>query len=165
MTYFVLFIGFVIFLRLLELYIANQNEKWARSAGAIEYGKNHYPYIVLLHTMFIVSMFAEFMIRGGKFNWMILLIFLVLMLFKVWVIASLGKYWNTKILRVPGSKLIKKGPYKYLKHPNYIVVVCEIFLIPMVFNLYLTAIIFSFLNGIMLAVRIKEEEKAWALNL
>ncbi|MCY7362420.1 MAG: isoprenylcysteine carboxyl methyltransferase, partial [Ignavibacteria bacterium] len=77
----------------------------------------------------------------------------------VWVLSSLGKYWNTKILRIPGRELISKGPYKYFKHPNYIIVVCEIFTIPMIFNLYYTALIFSILNAVILYIRIKEENK------
>jgi methyltransferase len=88
-------------------------------------------------------------------------VFFVLEICKAWVISSLGKYWNTKILRVPGSVFVKKGPYKLFKHPNYFIVICEIIVIPMVFNLYLTAIIFTILNTIMLTVRIREEEKVW----
>ncbi len=75
------------------------------------------------------------------------------------VISSLGRYWNTKIFRVPGAPLIKKGPYKFFKHPNYIIVVCEIAVIPLIFHLYRTAIVFSILNAVMLSVRIKEENK------
>ena len=75
------------------------------------------------------------------------------------MLISLGKYWNTKILRIPDSVLISKGPYRYFKHPNYIIVVCEIFVIPLIFDLYYTAVIFSVLNGVMLKVRIKEENK------
>ena len=73
---------------------------------------------------------------------------------------SLGKFWNTKIYRIPNTSLVKKGPYKYLKHPNYLIVIAEILIIPLVFHLYLTALVFSVLNLIMLSVRIKEENKA-----
>lgn len=161
--YFILFTAFIIFLRLLELAVANKNEKWVRAQGGVEYGQKHYPYIVLLHTLFIASMIVEYIFKGGAFNYSLLFIFLLLAIFKVWVIVSLGKFWNTKILRVPGSAFIKKGPYKFFKHPNYFVVICEIIIIPMVFNLYFTAIIFTILNALMLTVRIREEEKVWAM--
>ncbi len=75
---------------------------------------------------------------------------------------SLGKYWNTKIIRIPNSKFIRKGPYRFFKHPNYFIVVCEIIAIPMVFNLYVTAIVFTVLNALMLTVRIRVEEKVWS---
>jgi methyltransferase len=161
--YFYLFIGFVIFQRLMELVVARRNEKWSRGQGAVEYGKNHYPYMVMLHTAFIVAMAVEYYYKGGKFSWPFMLIFVLLLSVKVWVIASLGKYWNTKILRVPHAPFIKKGPYKLFKHPNYFIVVCEIVVIPMVFGLYITAIVFTVLNAAMLTVRIKAEEQAWAL--
>ena len=161
--YFFIFICFVIFQRLLELAIAKKNEIWAKKRGAVEYGKNHYPFIVLLHTFFILSIIAEYYLTVGVFNLFMLLVFFVLILLKIWSIASLGKYWNTKILRIPGSAFVKKGPYKFIRHPNYVIVICEIIIIPMVFNLYFTAIIFSVLNAAMLTVRIREEEKVWAI--
>jgi len=161
--YFILFILFLITQRLSELYIASRNEKWLLSQGAIEYGKNHYPYIVALHTLFIISIIVEYMLRGNTpINYVFLVLFALLLLFKFWALSSLGKYWNTKIFRVPGSGPVKKGPYKLFKHPNYFIVVCEIAIIPLVFNLYYTAIIFTVLNAIMLSVRIKVENKVWA---
>ena len=159
--YFILFILFVIFQRLLELVVARRNETWARSQGAVEYGQSHYPFIVALHTLFIISMIAEYWIKPGDFSMILLIIFLLLISFKIWTISSLGKYWNTKILRIPNSLFVKKGPYKLFKHPNYFIVICEIIVIPMVFNLYITAIVFTLLNAAMLTVRIREEERVW----
>jgi methyltransferase len=159
--YFILFIGFVIFQRLLELVVAKRNEAWARSQGAEEFGKAHYPFIVALHTAFIISMIAEYFYLGGEFSIIMMVIFLLLISLKIWTIGSLGKYWNTKILRIPNSIFIKKGPYKLFKHPNYFIVICEIIVIPLVFHLYATAIIFSLLNVVMLTVRIREEERVW----
>jgi methyltransferase len=161
--YFTLFICFVIFQRLLELVIAKRNEIWARSRGAVEYGQGHYPYIVLLHTMFVISMIGEYWCKGGGFNAILMLVFLSLIILKIWVISSLGKYWNTKILRIPGSAFVKTGPYKIVKHPNYFIVICEIIVIPMVFDLYITAIVFTVLNAVMLIIRIREEEKVWGI--
>jgi len=161
--YFIPFILFVITQRLSELYIARRNEKWLRSQGAVEYGKSHYPYIVALHTLFIISIIAEYILRPGlSMDYIFLLLFILLLAFKFWALSSLGKYWNTKIFRVPGSGPVKKGPYKLFKHPNYFIVICEIVIIPMVFHLYYTAIIFTVLNAIMLTVRIRVENKVWA---
>jgi len=161
--YFTIFITFLISQRLSELYIASRNEKWLRSQGAVEYGKEHYPYIVALHTLFIIAVIAEYMLRGGtSIDLIFLILFALLLLFKFWALSSLGKYWNTKIFRVPGSGPVKKGPYKLFKHPNYFIVICEIAIIPMVFHLYYTAIIFTVLNAIMLTVRISVENKVWA---
>lgn len=161
---FIYFIGFIIFLRLAELVVAKRNEQWAKKRGAVEHGQSHYPFIVLLHIMFIISMIAEYMYKGGYFNLIMLLVFFVVCVIKVWIIASLGKYWNTKILRVPGSEFIKKGPYKLFRHPNYFIVICEIIIIPMVYNLYFTAIIFTILNAVMLTIRIGVEEEVWAIR-
>jgi methyltransferase len=161
--YFTLFILFLVVQRLTELYISKKNEKWLLAQGAIEYGRGHYPYIVALHTFFIISLIGEYYLTGGQpISYIALSLFIMLLMFKYWVLSSLGPYWNTRIYRVPGSFAVKKGPYKLFKHPNYVDVVCEIAIIPLVFHLYYTAIIFSVLNGIMLSVRIKVENKVWA---
>jgi methyltransferase len=160
--YFIIFISFFILQRLSELFISKRNERWLLSQGAVEYGQSHYPYMIALHTLFIVSQITEYILRGGTaISWPFLVIFIVLLLFKYWTLSTLGKYWNTKIYRVPNFQPIKKGPFRYLKHPNYMEVICEIAVIPLVFNLYVTAIVFSLLNFAMLFVRIRAEEKAW----
>jgi len=92
-------------------------------------------------------------------NYLFLVFFILLQLMRVWVLVSLGKFWNTKIFRISGKDLVRKGPYKFLKHPNYVVVTCEIFVLPMIFDLYFTAIIFTILNAVMLYVRIGIENK------
>jgi methyltransferase len=155
------FIAFIILLRMIELWYSKRNEKWLRANGAIEYGQKHYPFIVLLHTTFIRSVILEFLLWGGDINFYLLGIYILLIMAKIWVLSSLGHYWNTKIFRVPHVNLVKKGPYRYFKHPNYFIVVCEIAIIPLVFHLCYSAVVFSILNAIMLSVRIKEEEKVW----
>jgi len=163
--YFIIFISFLILQRLSELYIARGNEKWLLEQGAIQYGQKHYPFIVAMHTLFIVSLIVEYLVRGGaQISWVFLAIFIAILLFKFWALSSLGKYWNTKIYRVPGVYPVKKGPYKFLRHPNYMEVVCEIAIIPLVFHLYYTAVIFTILNAIMLTVRITVENKVWAVK-
>ena len=163
--YFFGFLAFVVAQRLTELIISKRNEKWLREQGAIEYGRGHYAFIVLLHTMFFVSMLVEYFSSGEKlFEPIFFLMFLLLIILKIWIISSLGRYWNTRILRVPNFVAITKGPYKIILHPNYCVVIAEIAIIPLVFHLYYTAIIFSLLNAEMLFVRIREENKAWGFS-
>jgi len=157
---FIFFISFIILLRIGELILSRSNEIWLLQNGAIEYGQKHYPYIVALHVLFIVSLIIEYSTtQTALFSPFLLVIYLLLIVFKVLIILSLGKFWNTKIYHISSFSLIKKGPYKYFKHPNYLIVIAEIAVIPMVFGLYYTSVAFTVLNAIMLSVRIKEENK------
>jgi methyltransferase len=158
---FILFISFIILLRIGELILSKGNERWLIQNGAVEYGQRHYQFIVALHVLFIISLIIEYTVRQPiTFNLLILFFYFSLLTFKTWVILSLGKFWNTKIYHIPNTPLIKKGPYQYFKHPNYMIVVAEIALIPMIFQLYFTAVTFTLLNAIMLFIRIKEENKS-----
>jgi methyltransferase len=161
---FIIFILLLITLRLAELYISARNEKWLLSQGAIEYGRGHYPFVIGLHTCFIMSLVVEYFFSDAPYpvNYFFLTLVMLVLLFKWWLMNSLGKYWNTRVYRIPGSVAVRKGPYKYIRHPNYIGVVFEIAMIPLVFHLYYTAVIFSVLNAVMLTVRIREENKVWA---
>lgn|SRR5665647_2674219 len=157
---FILFISFVILLRIGELVLSKRNEKWLLQNGAVEYGNKHYPFIVALHVSFLISLILEYFTQQtASYSLFYLIFYFLLLAFKTWVILSLGKFWNTKIYHISGFPLIKKGPYKYFKHPNYLVVIAEIAVVPLAFHLYYTAIIFTLLNTIMLFVRIKEENK------
>jgi methyltransferase len=159
---FIIFISFLILQRLSELYISSRNEKWLLSQGAVQYGQNHYPFMVGMHTLFLISIIAEYVLRGPlPVSYIFLALFIIVLSFKFWALSSLGKYWNTKIYRVPGVYPVKKGPYKIFKHPNYMEVVCEIAIIPLVFHLYYTAVIFTVLNAAMLTVRISVENEVW----
>jgi methyltransferase len=157
---FIIFISAIILLRLTEVLVARRNEKWMLQQGAVVYGASHYPYMILLHTLFFVSLLVEYWYRQPMhYSSTLIIIYILLLFIKLWVVSSLGKYWNTKIIRIPNTKLVNKGPYRYIKHPNYIIVVAEIVLIPLCFHLYFTAICFSILNAIMLYVRIRVENK------
>ncbi|MDD5184746.1 MAG: isoprenylcysteine carboxylmethyltransferase family protein [Paludibacter sp.] len=157
---FILFILFIILLRTGELILSRSNEIWLLQNGAVEYGQKHYPYIVALHVLFIVSLIIEYSTKQTAFfSLFFLVLYLLFLAFKVWVILSLGKFWNTKIYHISDFPLIKNGVYKYVKHPNYLIVIAEIAIIPLVFHLYFTAIAFTVLNAIMLSVRVKEENK------
>lgn len=158
---FSLFILFIILLRIGELLLSGRNEKWLLKNGAIEYGSNHYPFMVTLHVLFIISLIFEYVTKqAASFSLFFIVLYFFLITFKTWIILSLGKFWNAKIYRITGFPLIKKGLYKYFKHPNYLAVIAEIAIIPLAFHLYYTAVIFTLLNAIMLFVRIKEENKA-----
>ncbi len=158
---FVLFITFIIVLRFGELLHSKRNEKWLLANGAVEYGQMHYPFMIALHTLFIISLIVEYsVIPSASFIPLFFVMYVLLIGFKTWVILSLGKFWNTKIYRIQNIPLIKKGPYKYLRHPNYLIVIGEIILIPLTFHLYCTALMFTLLNAMMLYVRIKVENRA-----
>lgn len=151
----------IILLRTGELLLSKQNENWLLQNGAVEYGKKHYPFIVALHVLFFISLMIEYFLREKiSYSLFFIIFYFILLALKTWIILSLGKYWNTKIYHIPNVPLIKKGPYNYFKHPNYIIVIAEIAVIPLAFHLYYTAIVFTLLNAIVLFVRIKEENKA-----
>lgn len=161
---FAVFVGFLILLRLGELLLARRNERWLLQHGAVEYGMRHYRYIVMLHVFFFISLITEYVFTStGYYSVALLVLYFLLLAFKAWVIFSLGRFWNTKILHISGYPLVKKGPYKFIKHPNYLIVIAEIALIPLIFHLYITAIVFTLLNALMLYVRIREENRVLQL--
>jgi methyltransferase len=160
---FAIFIILIAIQRMFELYIAKQNEKQLKAAGAVEYGESHYSWMVLMHLSFFIVLIIEVVVleRDVSGLWPIwLTLFLIAQSGRIWVIRSLGKHWNTKIIVVPDADVVIKGPYKYFKHPNYIIVATEIIVISLLFNAYYTAVIFSLLNVWMMTVRIPLEEKA-----
>jgi len=160
MVFFV-FISYVILLRIGELLLSKRNEKWLLQNGAVEYGKKHYPFIVAIHILFIISLIIEYSTQQtASFSLFFIILYFLILVFKAWVVLSLGKFWNTKIFHISNLPLVKKGPYRYIKHPNYMNVIAEIAVIPLAFHLYFTAITFTILNAMMLFVRIKEENRA-----
>lgn len=160
---FFIILSLVIVQRLLELVIARKNEKRMLAKGAYEVGANHYPYMIALHTGFFISLIIEvvYFERGLSpyFLWLFI-IFLAVQALRIWCLASLGPFWNTKIIILPEANVVAKGPYLYIRHPNYVVVCIEIALLPLMFGAYFTAITFTILNFLMLAVRIPTEERA-----
>lgn len=160
--FFYVILAFVIVQRLVELLIAKRNEKSMRAKGAYEVGASHYPFMILLHTSFFISLIIE--VIYFKFivipDFVLLAFFGLLQLLRVWCLISLGTFWNTKIIILPGANVVAKGPYAYIRHPNYLVVCLEILVLPLMFQAYITAICFTLLNFIILSVRIPMEEKA-----
>lgn len=162
LLFIVLFL-FIIVQRLVEVVVAKRNEKWMKNQGAIEYANEHYKWIVLVHALFFVSIFLEAYNETLVLNdWKGFLLgaFFVTQGLRIWCLTSLGRFWNTKIIILPGSELVAKGPYKIMKHPNYVVVGMEFILIPLLFNAYATAILFPLLHLALMKVRIPHEEKA-----
>jgi methyltransferase len=165
MIHFMVFAVIIVVQRLVELFIAKRNEAWMKSQGAIEFGSSHYPYIVVMHLLFLICFMIEVMWLQKKPSdfWPILLgVFIVVQAGRVWALASLGRYWNTKIIVLPNAHPVKCGPYRYIKHPNYLIVAIELLVIPLMFNAFFTAIIFSLLNIVVLSIRIPAEERALA---
>jgi methyltransferase len=153
-----LVLGFVIGQRLGELWLARRNTLRLQEEGAFEVGASHYPIFIMLHAAWIIVM-------GGSIPWntqpnvILLAIFLVLQLGRVWVIASLGRFWTTRIITLPGAELIRTGPFKYVRHPNYIIVAGEIAVLPLAFGAWEIAAMFSLMNLILVLHRIRVEEE------
>jgi methyltransferase len=162
-AFFSTFYTFILCQRGVELMIARKNEKWMMDRGAVEFGKEHYRFIVMIHALFFVAFLGEKLLgnRGLSLHWPWLLsLFILTQMIRAWIILSLGRHWNTKIIVLPDASLIRKGPYRFMKHPNYAVVQLEFLLIPLLFEAYVTAGLFIILNAIVLSIRISAEEKA-----
>ncbi len=163
LTLLVLGVALVATQRLLELVLSRRNERRVRARGAVERGRGHYPLMVALHALWIASTLVEGILRGPEVPalWPVpLALFLLAQALRYWAVFSLGESWNTRILVVPGAKLVRRGPYKYLDHPNYVVVVVEILAFPLIFGAWVTALVFTALNAALLYVRIREEARA-----
>ncbi len=159
-----LFFIFLMIQRGVELYIARQNERKMKQMGAIEVGKKHYSLFIILHSIFFISLILETWMKQTHFidQFTVLLwgLFVATQLFRIWCIQSLGMYWNTKIIILPRSKRIKKGPYMWMDHPNYIIVFIELLIIPLIVQAYVTAIVFPLLHFLILCIRIPVENEA-----
>lgn len=164
MTFFYFLFAFVVLQRLFEVAYARSNEKRMKKMGAVEAGAAHYKWIVLLHILFFASLLIEVAVMGERAGrgWMFCLgVFILAQALRVWALASLGRFWNTKILVLPGADKVKKGPYRWMPHPNYIVVALEIASLPLIFGAWRTAIVFSAANALLLLfVRIPAENEA-----
>jgi methyltransferase len=146
--------------RLAELVIAKRNTAALMAQGAVEHGAGHYPAIVLLHAAWLIGLWL--FAAGLEPSLPLAALYLVLQAFRVWTLASIGPRWTTRVIVVPGETLVARGPYRFMRHPNYAVVVAEILVLPLVFGLGAYALLFSLLNACVLAVRIGVEERALA---
>jgi len=153
-------LGLVTAQRLGELVLANRNTRALLAKGAVETGRRHYPLIVALHAAWLAGLWFLAWDRPVDPFW--LGMFIVLQLARVWVIASLGGRWTTRIITLPGEPLVRKGPYRFVSHPNYMVVAAEIAVLPLAFGLPIYALVFFVLNTAVLWVRIRAEGRALA---
>lgn len=153
----ILFLVFIIVQRLSELAISKANTKRLLERGAYEVGANHYPAMVAIHSAWIVCLVLFGYAQTVSPFWLIL--FAILQAFRVWILTSLGSRWTTRII-ILEEPLVTRGPFKFIRHPNYALVVAEIIVAPMVLGLWWVAVVFTILNAAMLYVRINAEEKA-----
>ena len=149
---------FVTAQRLFELVIARRNTMALFARGAREIAPDHYPYMVALHTGWLVGLWM--LAAGQPIQLFWFCVFMLLQVLRLWVLATLRERWTTRIIILPGAPLVRSGPYRFLRHPNYAIVVGEIAVLPLAFGLPLYAIVFSLLNALILHVRVKAENAA-----
>ena len=144
--------------RLGELALSRHNTRRLLARGAIEVGASHYPLIVSVHAAWLIALWIWG--RGESVNLVALAVFIALQGLRVWIIATLGVRWTTRIIVLPGEPLVASGPYRYLSHPNYAVVAAEIATLPLALHLPMLALIFTALNAAVLAIRLRAETRA-----
>jgi methyltransferase len=149
--------------RLVEIAYAERNTRALLARGAVEIGRAHYPLIVLLHAAWLTAI-VVLLPPDATIHWSALAVFVALQLARVWVIATLGPYWTTRIITLEKAPLVRNGPYRFVRHPNYLVVVGEIAVLPLAFGEVGVAIVFTVLNAAMLVWRIRQEDRALAVR-
>jgi methyltransferase len=154
----VLILSLVTVQRLAELWLSNRNTQRLLNQGAVEIGRSHYSLLAAVHVAWLAALW--WWAPGQPINWPLLMLFVLLQLARVWVIATLGPRWTTRIIVLPDAPLVRGGPYRFIDHPNYLIVALEIAVLPLVFGLVGWAIVFSILNAAVLSVRIRAENKA-----
>jgi methyltransferase len=167
MTFYVLLIVAIAAERLAELVVSKRHLTWAMARGGREYGFGHYPFMVVLHSGLLIACLVE----GARsdfvpvLGWTMLAVVVLAQALRWWCITVLGPRWNTRIIVVPGLPLIDSGPYRWLRHPNYVAVVLEGIALPLVRSAWITALAFTVLNAALLTVRIRAENAAMASGL
>ena len=153
-----LILGFVTLQRLAELVVARRNTGALLARGAYEVAPGHYPLIVAVHAGWLAALW--WLAPGKPIAWPLVAVFALLQAARLWVLATLGTRWTTRIIILPGAPLVTGGPFRFLSHPNYAVVVAEIAVLPLAFGLWQVALIFSLLNAAILTIRIRAENRA-----
>ncbi|MEW2632589.1 isoprenylcysteine carboxylmethyltransferase family protein [Streptomyces sp. NPDC048389] len=150
-----------------ELVVARRNAAWTLARSGVEHGRGHYPAMVVLHTGLLACCLLEPVLAHRPFlpalGWPMLALVLLAQALRWWCITTLGRYWNTRVIVVPGTRLIDAGPYRFVRHPNYVAVVVEIAALPLVHSAWLTAALFTAANAVLLTVRIRCENAALTL--
>ncbi|MEB3187746.1 MAG: isoprenylcysteine carboxylmethyltransferase family protein [bacterium] len=150
--------GVVVAQRVLELAIARRNERRARAAGAVEVGQGHYWLFFVLHPAWLLGWVFES--QAHPTSWGFLAAYAALQGLRVWILASLGEAWNTRILVIPGAPRVARGPYRFMAHPNYVLVALELVVTPLVVGAWRTALVATVANALVMAIRIPAEERA-----
>jgi methyltransferase len=165
-AWYTLLVVLVGLIRLVELSVAQRNLRWARERGGVETGAGHYPVMVALHSALLVGCVVEVWLADRPFlpwlGWPMLALLVAAHALRWWCIRTLGPQWNTRVVRVPGMPLVTGGPYRWLNHPNYVAVVVEGFALPLVHTAWITAVVFTVLNAMLLRVRLRVETQALA---
>jgi methyltransferase len=147
--------------RLGELVYAAHNTRRLKQRGAVEYGRRHYPLFAALHAGWLIAI-VVFVPADAAIRWPPLGLLIILQAARVWIVTTLGAYWTTRIVSLPRAPLVRDGPYRLMRHPNYLVVIGEIALLPLVFGAWRIAVVFSILNLALLAWRRRVEDEALA---
>ncbi|HEX6742465.1 MAG TPA: isoprenylcysteine carboxylmethyltransferase family protein [Sphingomicrobium sp.] len=153
-----LILALVTLQRLGELWLARRNTRRLLAQGATEHASGHYPLIVAVHALWLATLWWLGLARPVDGFWLAL--FVIVEIARIWVLASLGPRWTTRIIVLPETPLVRRGPYRLVNHPNYVVVVAEIAVLPLVFGLWQVALVFSALNAAVLAIRVRAENTA-----
>ena len=149
--------------RLFELVLARRNTRSLLERGGVEVAPGHYPAIIVCHTLWLVCLWLFGWSSLLEFRW--LAVFIVIEALRVWILVTLGPRWTTRIIVVPGETLVTRGPYRLIRHPNYAVVIAEIAVLPLALGLPLVALVFTLINGCVLFVRIRAENRALGSRL
>lgn len=165
LAYFAL-IGAVAVERVAELVVSKRNLAWSRERGGTEFGAGHYPAMVMLHTALLVGCIVEVVALHRPFipslGWAMVAVVVATQVLRWWCITTLGHHWNTRVVVVPGAERVTGGPYRFIPHPNYVVVVIEGIALPLVYSAWITAVVFTVLNAVLLRTRLKVENAALA---
>lgn len=168
MLWFTAFVVAVGLERVAELVVSRRNAADAFARGGVEFGLRHFPFMVVLHTGLLVGAVLEAWLGDRPFiawlGWPMLVLVLATQALRWWCIATLGRQWNTRVIVVPGAPLVSGGPYRYVRHPNYVAVVLEGAALPLIHTAWITAVVFTVLNAALLRTRIRCENKALQLG-
>ena len=154
--------------RVVELVLSARHARVAFASGGVEFGRGHFPWLVALHSGLLLACLAEVFLGDRPFlpalGWPMFCLVLASQALRYWCVATLGQQWNTRVIVVPGAGVVRSGPYRWLRHPNYLAVVVEGIALPLVYTAWITAIAFTLLNAILLLVfRIPTEDRALAM--
>jgi methyltransferase len=147
--------------RLLEMAYAERNARRLLAEGGVEFGARHYPFFILLHGAWLAALFS-LVPSEAPVSWPLLGLYLLLQVGRFWVLASLGRFWTTRVITLPGAALVRRGPYRWFRHPNYLILAAEIAILPLAFGAWQIALVFSLGNAALLAQRIRVENAALA---